>query len=296
MALDPNKELKKAMGFGGATAPQLPNAPSATGQGMRPIGTPGTPTGFGDVTQPRARVDEIAADMMKSDSPLMRQAETRGLQQANRRGLLNSSIAVGEAQRSQLDAVVPMASAEADFRNREVERGFQAEQAELDRGFQAGQAQLDRDQQTQLASFDADTRERLQRIDIESRERLAAMDLDANNRRSAESMITNLLSLEQNTIANIMANTNLSAEERRSQIEAAEQRLRSQMELAEDLFAVDVSQFTAGLAPPPASAAPAASAAAQGGGTWELVGNQTTGLVTLRNSVTGETRRVMRQN
>lgn len=229
-----DEELKKAMGFGAATTPQMPKAPTATTQGMQPIGAPGTPTGFGEVMQPRQRVDEIAADMMKSDSPLMRQAETRGLQAANRRGLLNSSIAVGEAQRAQLDAVVPMASAEADFRNRDVDRAFQADQA-----------QRDRDQQTTLAKFDADTRERLQAIDIASRERLAAMDLDANMRRSAEGMISNILSLEQNMLANILQSPNLGKNQRANQIQAAEERMRMQMLLVEDLFGVNVDRLIA---------------------------------------------------
>lgn len=237
--VDVNEQIKKAMAktatpAAAPTPPQAPAAPSLSTGGMQPISAPGTPTGFGQVMQPRQRVDEIVADMMATDSPLMRQAETRGLQAANRRGLLNSSIAVGEAQRAQLDAIVPMASAEADLRDRTEQRGFQA-----------GQAQLDRDQQTSLSRFDADSRERLQKIDIESRERLARMDLDANSRRGAESMISSILSLEQNTLANIMANTKLGKGERANQIQAAEQRMRTQMALVEDLFGVNVDRLTA---------------------------------------------------
>ncbi len=203
------------------TAPAAPPTPSITTAQMQPITAPGTPTGFGQVTQPRQRVDEIAADMMTPDSPLMRQAETRGLQSANRRGLLNSSIAVGEAQRAQLDAIVPMASAEADLRDRTQQRGFQA-----------GQARLDRDQQTRLTT-----------MEIEARERLARLDLDQNTRRGAEGMISNILSLEQNTLANIMANTKLSSGERQRQIQAAEARLRTQMAMVEDLFSINVGQY-----------------------------------------------------
>jgi hypothetical protein len=231
--IDLNEQIKKALSNTAApAAPQAPAAPSLSTGGMQPIAAPGTPTGFGQVMQqPRQRVDEIAADMMKEDSPLMRQAETRGLQAANRRGLLNSSIAVGEAQRAQLDAIAPLAGAEADQR-----------------------------QQDRMAQFDADTRERLQKIDIESRERLARMDLDANNRRGAEGMISNILSLEQNTLANIMANTRLSASERQRQIQAAEQRMRSQMDLVEGLFQIDTSIYTAQTSAPPPASTPARSA------------------------------------
>jgi hypothetical protein len=47
------------------------------------------------------------------DSPLMKQAQTEGLQQANRRGLLNSSMAVGAAQDSAYRAALPVASQNA---------------------------------------------------------------------------------------------------------------------------------------------------------------------------------------
>ena len=254
MLLDDLK--KKPPGFGSVTPPA---APSAAGTAMQPIGTPGAPTGFGQVTQPRASVSDIAADMMKSDSPLMRQAETRGTQAANRRGLLNSSIAVGEAQRAQLDAVVPMAQAEADLRDRTVDRDFRAGQAQIDRDFQGGQAERDRVQQTQLAEFDAGTRERLQKIDIAAKKYLAGMDMDADKRRMASQLISNSLSLRQNTIANINNNKDLSAEQRRSMIASAEQNLRQEMELYADLAGVDVSEFTAQLPPRPApDAAPTA--------------------------------------
>lgn len=47
--------------------------------------------------------------MLESDSPLMQRAETQGLQQANQRGLLNSSMAVGAAQGAMIDRAQPFA-------------------------------------------------------------------------------------------------------------------------------------------------------------------------------------------
>lgn len=85
---------------GGYTPPSaLPNA--STGG-----------TGYNENTD----VSLIAADIMDRDSPLMRLAEARGMQAANRRGLMNSSIAVNSAQDAVLDQVVPMASQEAGQR------------------------------------------------------------------------------------------------------------------------------------------------------------------------------------
>lgn len=51
--------------------------------------------------------------LTSQNSPLMKQAKTTGMQAANRRGLLNSSMAVGEAQKEAYNAAIPIASQEA---------------------------------------------------------------------------------------------------------------------------------------------------------------------------------------
>jgi hypothetical protein len=53
------------------------------------------------------------ADIVDSGSPLMERAETRGLQQANRRGLMNSSMAVQAGQTALYDAALPIAQQDA---------------------------------------------------------------------------------------------------------------------------------------------------------------------------------------
>lgn len=52
-------------------------------------------------------------DVIKTDSPLQQQARTAGLQQANDRGLLNSSIAVGAAQDAVIKSALPIATSDA---------------------------------------------------------------------------------------------------------------------------------------------------------------------------------------
>lgn len=64
-------------------------------------------------------VGEIAADFMGEDSRLTRLAKTEGAQAANRRGLLNSSIAEGAKMDAVARAVVPLASQEASQRHTE---------------------------------------------------------------------------------------------------------------------------------------------------------------------------------
>lgn len=56
-----------------------------------------------------ARVSELTSQ----DSPFMRAARTQGLQAANRRGVLNSSMGIGAAQAAAIGAATPIASQEA---------------------------------------------------------------------------------------------------------------------------------------------------------------------------------------
>lgn len=51
--------------------------------------------------------------MLDSDSPLMKQAATMGKQQANQRGLLNSSMGVGAAQNAMIRNAMPIAQQDA---------------------------------------------------------------------------------------------------------------------------------------------------------------------------------------
>jgi hypothetical protein len=51
--------------------------------------------------------------LLASDNPYMRNAQQRGLEVAGRRGLLNSSMAAGSAQRSAIEAAAPLALQEA---------------------------------------------------------------------------------------------------------------------------------------------------------------------------------------
>ena len=62
---------------------------------------------------------ERLTGLLASDSPYLARARTRGLQHANRRGLLSSSIAAGASEAAAIDAAAPIALADADLALRE---------------------------------------------------------------------------------------------------------------------------------------------------------------------------------
>lgn len=122
--------------------------------------------------------DTVAGQVTKlasKDSALNQMARTEGLKAANRRGLLNSSMAVNAAQDAVLQNVLPIASQDAAqaFQKNQAAKGFeygmagqvqqqgwQTAENIAQRGFLGTQADLDRDlqqtlQQNQITANDA---------------------------------------------------------------------------------------------------------------------------------------------
>jgi hypothetical protein len=63
---------------------------------------------------PEATVANQLTTLLASDSPLIRQAETRSEEEAQRMGLLSSSLAVGAGRRAAIQAALPIAQQDAE--------------------------------------------------------------------------------------------------------------------------------------------------------------------------------------
>ncbi len=81
-----------------------------------------TVTPFNESKGAAARV----ADIARTDGPLMQLADTRAKQEMNRRGLLNSSMAVGAGQAAVLSAATPLAQTDAQLSQQMDVQGMQA--------------------------------------------------------------------------------------------------------------------------------------------------------------------------
>lgn len=101
-----------------------------------PVPVPTAPTGLGGKRRP-ANVNWQIAQTLASDSPVMRQAATYGRQQAQSRGLLNTSMGVQAAQGEMVRAALPIAQQQAGqtFQRRQQGRGFAQDTAMQGRGF-----------------------------------------------------------------------------------------------------------------------------------------------------------------
>ena len=75
---------------------------------------------------PNELVNNQLNALLQSNSAYMRNAELRGRELANNRGLLNSSIAAGNAQRASLEAAMPIAQADAQVYRDANDQNFQS--------------------------------------------------------------------------------------------------------------------------------------------------------------------------
>jgi hypothetical protein len=240
------------------------------------------------------RVTEITSQ----DSPLMRAAKTEGLKVANRRGLLNSSLAAGTTQRAMLDAALPIASQDAataanknaaarafeyGMAGQDDSQAFAGTQADLDRNLQRalqtqsidaakeqqiraiasqeGIAAADRALQREMQSS-AQTFEASQaKLTRDMQEKLAQWDLNSADRNAAATTVVQMESLYQQRVADINANTNIDADTRTKMLTSAKNLRDTQLDMVQQLYDVDLDWADIPITP---ATAPAAAA---GGGT-----------------------------
>jgi hypothetical protein len=206
-AIDSSSEYQAMHALPQAPAPSAPPAPSmappaAPATATYTPATLGTPTAW-NVTGNQTMQGQLAG-IMDPNSPIIQQARTQGLELANERGLLNSSIGESAALNSAYNAALPIASADAATYSKAA--GYNADQSNqfaarnqdatntagafnANQTNQMGQAQLSAQTQAAIAQLQAQTQTNLGYLDSQTKTNLA--NLDAGTR-------TNLATIEAN--------------------------------------------------------------------------------------------------
>lgn len=191
-------------------------------------------------SQQEDTVAQTVANITSQDSALMKVAETEGMKLANRRGLLNSSLAAGTAQDAMMRYAVPIASQDAAqaFNKNQAARQFEYSMAQQSnqQDFLGGQAALDRDlTREQIAS-----QEKISFAQIESAEGLAA----AQRALELELQANQLSATEQAQIRDIASREGMAAADRALQQALADQRETFELKLqANQLSAAEEAQI-----------------------------------------------------
>lgn len=111
MLTDP-KDMYQAQSGAASVAPGA-SSPSNGGGGIASALTSTTASSGSSSAALEGDIARRVAALTSKDSALMRTARTSGLQTANRRGVVNSSMAVGAAEQSALGVATPIASQES---------------------------------------------------------------------------------------------------------------------------------------------------------------------------------------
>lgn len=148
--------------------------------------------------------DSVATQVNKitsQNSPLMQQAKTQGLQQAGKRGLLNSSMSVGAVQDSTYRAAVPIASQNAQ----------------------------------QISQ------KNLQRMQSDAQETIARMNIASNDREKATAAVAQMVASYSDMFKTIASNENLPASVRDKYLDHIIRTRDSNINLIEQLYGIDLA-------------------------------------------------------
>lgn len=196
-----------------------------------------------------ASVSGRLTGLLSKQSPLIKQARTQGLQAANSRGLLNSSMAVGAAQNSAYAAALPIASQEASQTHQaNLSKQEFGQQRALMADDLSGRERLqsrDIEQQRYLQQQDIGMRERISTLDREAQDRIANMNLAASERGAASNLAASFEGSYASIVANIMNNENLPADVRRQYLDHAAKTRDSNLALVEQMYGIDLNWTTA---------------------------------------------------
>lgn len=164
---------------------------------------------------PDQTVESRSAGIIASNSPLMQLAETRANQQANSRGLINSSMAVGAGQTAVLDKATQIAgqdaatSANAALVNTQAKNQFGV----IDKNLQSDVAKmnvgntLDMQKAQQKFGFD----QALTNTQAENNKAIASMEAQYKNLTQASASATSIINSVSTQTAKIMENTQMDA-------------------------------------------------------------------------------------
>lgn len=117
-----------------------PNQAPPMSNPLPPQVVPNQPMGL-EQYSPYNVVNDVLGAFTNNEGPYLANARRRGLEMAGRRGLLNSSIAAGNAERSALEAVQPLVSETVGLLNQRENRATQFNMQERQNQFQRQQQQ-----------------------------------------------------------------------------------------------------------------------------------------------------------
>lgn len=242
-----------------------PSGPAATA-----TTTNATATGFEGaqtaVNRPTDTVQGQIAGIIDPNSPLMQQAERRAREQANSRGLINSSIAVGAGQEALYNAALPIAQQDANtYTNTRLQNqnstnaglqftaaaNNQASQTNATLGTDTSQKNaqaantlqlttMDQSFKTAIANADAENKVILQQMGDQTKTNLANIEADYKTLMQTSSSAADMYRQVQDAIGKVVTDTNMNAAAKAAAINGYMGNLKTALNLVASVNGVDL--------------------------------------------------------
>lgn len=183
-----------------------------------------------NVTGPQT-VNQQVSDIVAQDGPLMQQARARALMDANERGMVNSSMAVGDAQSAVLDRAIEIGSRDASTNAQAAQ--FNANAANQNAMFNSGQSNqwntnaLDRANNASERAKDRAAAIAAAGFDAQTRKELAALEQTYRTQLNSDEGFDRQFAQYTETLLRIDSDPNLDAEAKTRLKETALNSLRS---------------------------------------------------------------------
>lgn len=264
----------------------------------------GSASGLGSAPQPAASLWDVDGDqlvenrmagLLQRGNPLLERARTQALQQANARGIINSTMAGEAATAGMLDAARSIASQDANtfassgqfnasaknaMADANAGRVQQRDLAQMDINSQMALAQYDGAIRKELANLDAASKRELTILDGDIRRELAAVEAKYKTQMQTSQSASELYSRTIQSITEIMTDTKLDSEAKQSRINQQMGTLADGLDLIRKLDSVTgLDEIIASLR----------GRAATGGGTGANTGGSTGGGSDSWNNFGGDT-------
>lgn len=248
--------------IGTTTAPVAPTVQTQDEWWKTP-GTPDTPTGLiGTTAKWTPTADQTVAGQVNKiiaeDSPLMQRANLRSTQEMNKRGLVNSSMAVGAGQAAVMDAALPIASQDAQTNARAAEFNAGAENALQNQSnairqqtatanfsVAADTAKQNFDQQFKAALSNADmqTKAYLTQAEGGIKQTLANIEADYKTLIQTSASASDTYRGTLTAVASVLGDTNMTAESKTAAINGLMGRMEVAMNLIGSINGVDLTDL-----------------------------------------------------
>jgi hypothetical protein len=256
-------------------------------------GTGGTGTGGGITPAPPKTLGKPSSDpaaelnrLLAMDSPLLQEARTRGMQYANARGLLNSSIGGSAAEAEMIRATQPLAlqsagqvaqselSGQAFTQAQKLQQQAEAAQkgiaemnvtsnekiANLDAATQEKLANLSATTQINVAGMNAETQKAVAEmsqqtqiamgnLEANTQTAIANMNVAANQQANAMSAAVGMSQTQAQMWQAVVANDKIPAAERAKYLAAITATTNANIGLVEQIYNVDLTWATGGVTP-----------------------------------------------